>query len=285
VHSSREKGKGGMKVYISFDIEGVSGIADAKDIDVGSPFFLEARRLATHDVNAAIEGALAGGATEILVNDGHGRERRNLLYEDLHPKAKLLRARPSTEGFNMAGFDARFNAVFFVGWHARPSSPGVLSHCFNSEVFTAWRVNGTPVGEPELAAALAGQDNVPLVLFTGDDCSCEEVATWCPDCVCVVTKQAIDRFSAICLPKEETYGLIKEGATRAVESVNQITPFRFQLPVQIEADILFDHAARAIAFIPGVEQISELTVGFESNDYTEAFRIIHVMAQIARVSE
>ena len=274
-----------MKVYISFDIEGVSGITDVKDIEVDSPYFPEARRLATQDVNAAIEGAIAGGATDILVNDGHGRERRNLLYEDLHPKAKLLKARPSTAGFNMAAFDASFNAVFFVGWHARPSSPGVLSHCFNSKVFTAWRVNGNPVGEPELAAALAGHYNVPLVLFTGDDRSCEEVAAWCPDCVRVVTKHAIDRFSAICLPREETHRLIQEGAMQAVKSLKAIKPFRFETPTHVEADVRFDHAARAIAFIPGVEQISELTVGFDSDDYSEAFRTIHAMAQLARVAE
>jgi len=274
-----------MKVYISFDIEGVSGITDVKDSEVDSPYFPEARRLATQDVNAAIEGAIAGGATDVLVNDGHGRERRNLLYEDLHPKAKLLKARPSTEGFNMAGFGDSFNAVFFVGWHARPASPGVLSHCFNSKVFTAWRVNGTLVGEPELAAALAGYYNIPLVLFTGDDCSCEEVAVWCPNCVRVVTKHAIDRFSAICLPKEETHRLIREGARQALEKVNQIAPFRFQSPVYVEADVLFDHTARTIAFIPGVELVSEHTVGFKSDDYLEAFRTIHAMAQLARVAE
>jgi D-aminopeptidase len=101
----------------------------------------------------------------------------------------------------------------------------------------------------------------------------------------VITKHAIDRFSAICLPKEETYGLIREGAMRAAEKVKQIAPFRFESPMHIEADVLFDHAARAIAFIPGVEQVSELTVGFESDDYLEAFRTIHVMAQLARVAE
>jgi len=274
-----------VKVYISFDIEGVSGIADTKDIDVASPFFSEARSLATHDVNAAIEGALAAGATDILVNDGHGRERRNLLYAELHPAAKLLRARPTTEWFTMAGFDEDFDAVFFIGWHARPSSPGVLSHCFNPKVFTAWRVNSTPVGEAELSAALAGHYNVPLVLFTGDDCSCNEVETWCPDCECVVTKLAIDRFSAICLPQEATCESIKQGAETGLNRLDRIKPFRFEMPAQIEADVLFDHAARAIALIPGVEQVSDLTIAFESDDYVEAFRTVHAMAQIARSAE
>jgi D-amino peptidase len=275
-----------MKIYISFDIEGVSGITDISDTDVESPNFSKARTLSTRDVNAAIEGALAGGATDIVVYDGHGWGRRNLLHEGLHPKAKLLKGRVSTEWLNMAGFFSdSFDAVFFIGWHARPSSPGILSHCLNSRVFTAWRVNGTLVGEPELAAALAGQHNVPLVLFTGDDCSCKEVKSWCPDCECVVTKYALDRFSAICLSKETTYELIREGAERALKRKDEIKPFRFKMPVRVEADTLFDHTARAIALIPGVEQISPLTVAFESDNYVEAFRTIQATQLISGAAQ
>jgi D-amino peptidase len=275
-----------MKVYISFDIEGVSGITDMNDIDIKSPGFAKTRVLATHDVNAAIEGALAGGATDIVVYDGHGWGRRNLLYEDLHPKAKLLKGRVSTEWLNMAGFFSdSFDAVFFVGWHARPSSPGVISHSLNARVFTAWRVNGIPVGEPELAAALAGDHNVPLVLFTGDDCSCNEVKTWCPECECVVTKYALDRSSAICLSKEITYELLKEGAERALRRKDEIKPFRFKMPVRVEADTLFDHTARAIALIPSVEQTSLLTIAFESDDYVEAFRTIQAIQLISGAAE
>ena len=145
-----------MKVYISFDIEGVSGIVDSGDIERGTPAFERARHLATADVNAAVEGALAGGATEVVVYDGHGHVRRNLVYEEIHPAAKLIISRLTTPWFNMAGLDATYGALFFVGWHARPSSPGILSHCYNSRVFTEWRVNGQPVGEAEFSAALAG---------------------------------------------------------------------------------------------------------------------------------
>jgi len=274
-----------MKVYISFDIEGVSGVTDVSDIDINSPDFSRVRALATHDVNAAIEGALAGGARDIVVYDGHGWGRRNLLYEELHPEAKLLKGRVSTEWLNMAGFDESFDVVFFIGWHARPSSPGILSHCLNSRVFTEWRVNGVPVGEPELAAALAGHYDVPLVLFTGDDCSCNEVKAWCPDCECVVTKYAIDRSSAICLSKEVTYELIREGAERALKRKDEIRPFRFKMPIRVEADTLYDHTARAIALIPSVEQISPRTVAFESDNYVEAFRTIQAIQLISGQAE
>lgn len=274
-----------MKVYISFDIEGVSGITDSNDIDVNSPNFAKARALSTRDVNAAIEGALAGGATDIVIYDGHGWDRRNLLYEDIHPKAKIVKSRLSTEWFNMAGFDKSFGAVFFVGWHARPSSPGVLSHCYNSRVFIEWRVNGTPVGEPEFSAALAGHYDVPLVLFTGDDRSCDEVKAWNPRCECVVTKYALDRFSAICLSRETTYELIREGASRALKRKDEIEPFRFKMPVQIEADVLFDHTARTISLIPGVELVSARTIAFQSKDYLEVFRALQAITILSIAAE
>jgi D-amino peptidase len=270
-----------MKVYRSFDIEGVTGIADTRDIEPGSAAFTEAMSLSTGDVNAAVEGALAGGATEVIVYDGHGWGRRNLLFEKLHPKAKLIRARVSSAGLNMAGFDESYDALFFVGWHSRASAPGVLSHCLNSKAFTAWRVNGREVGEPELAAALAGEFQVPLVLFTGDDRSCEEVKAWCPECELVVTKYALDRYTAICLSRDETYTLIKQGAERAMLRRKEIPPFTFQKPVRIEADTVNDHIAQAIAEIPGVKLIGPVTVCYESNDYREAFRATHAMQMIS----
>jgi D-amino peptidase len=274
-----------VKLYISFDIEGISGITDVVDIDVNSPGFAQTRELSTRDVNAAIEGALEAGVTDILVYDSHGWGRRNVLYEGIHPKAKLLKGRVSSVGLNMPAMDGTFDAVFFIGWHARPSAPGILSHCLNSRVFTAWRVNGTPVGEPELAAAVAGQYGVPLVLFTGDDCSCEEVRAWCPGCECVVTKCALDRFSAICLSKEVTYDLIREGALRALRRRADIKPFRFETPIRVEADTLFDHTAAAISLIPTIERKSLLTIGFESNDYVQAFRTIQAIQLMSGVAQ
>jgi len=177
----------------------------------------------------------------------------------------------------MAGFDGSYDAVCFVGWHARPSSPGILSHCYNSRVFTAWRVNGVPVGEPEFSAALAGTYGVPLTLFTGDDRSCAEVARWCPGCECVVTKVALDRVSAICLSREATYAAIRAGAERALQRRHEIAPFRFATPVRVEADTLTDHQAATLALIPGVEQTAPLSIAFEMDDYREVFRTLQAL--------
>ena len=274
-----------MKIYISFDIEGVSGVADYCDIDESSPYYEDTRKRSTEDVNASVEGAMAAGATDVVVIDAHGRGRRNLIYENLHKEAKLVKNRATTPGFNMAAFDASYDAMFFIGWHSRPQAPGVLSHCFNPSVFSAWRVNGKPVGEPELAAALGGYHNVPLVLFTGDDKSCEEVSRWAPECITVETKQAIDRYSAICLSRQHTYEQIYEGAKLAMSRIGDIPAFTFDMPVKIEVDVLFDHNANVISLIPGVDKVSDLTVAFQSDDYSEAYRTIHAIAQMARVSE
>ena len=266
-----------MKVFISFDIEGVSGITDEKDIDEDSPGFEIARRLSTGDVNAAVEGAVAAGAEEVVIYDGHGFKRNNILFEKLHPNARLVRSRLETPGFNMLGFDASYDAVFFVGWHARPSMPGVLSHCYHPEVFLEWRVNGVPVGEPELSAAFAGIHDVPIVFFTGDDCSCAEVKKWNPACECVVTKIAIDRQSAMCFSTDVTWEKIRLGAQKALENKDQVKPFTFAMPVRIEADTIFDHHAAAISLIPGVRCVKPRTIAFESNDYREAFNALLAM--------
>jgi D-amino peptidase len=270
-----------MKVFISFDIEGVSGITDEYDIDPASPRFELARRLSTGDVNAAVEGAVAAGADEVVVYDGHGFKRNNLIFEDLHPKARLVKGRLETPGFNMLGLDETFDAIFFVGWHARPSMPGVLSHCYHPDVFLEWRANGVPVGEPELSAAFAGLYNLPVVLFTGDDRSCAEVKKWNPACECVTTKVAIDRQAAICYPTGVTWENIRQGAKRAVENRSRVKPFTFKMPVCIEADTIFDHQAAAVSLIPGVKRIAPRTIQFESSDYAEAFNALLAMTLIS----
>lgn len=274
-----------MKLYISFDIEGVTGITNQFDIDEKSPRFGAAQRLATDDVNAAVTGAIEAGADEVLVYDGHGFKRNNILFEQLHPQAKLVRSRLETPGFNLPLLNDSFDAVFFVGWHARPSMPGVLSHCYHPDVFLEWRVNGNPVGEPELSAAYAGLYDVPVVLFTGDDQSCAEVKGWNPNCQCVITKYAIDREAALCVPMQESWENIRSGAQRAMSHASDVQSFSFEMPVTIEADTIFDHHAAAISLIPGVERISERTISFVSDDYEEAFNALLAMTILAIQAE
>jgi D-amino peptidase len=274
-----------MKLFISFDIEGVTGVSNRFDIEENSQKFGITQRLATGDINAAVEGALEAGVHEVVVYDGHGFKRDNILFESLNPNAKLIRSRLETPGFNLPTLDESFDALFFIGWHASPSKPGILSHCYHPNVFLEWRVNGMPVGEPELSAAFAGLFNVPVVLFTGDDKSCDEIKIWNPDCIRVITKYAIDREAAICIPMLESWEKIRKGASEAIKNIGQVKPYSFKMPVTIEADTIFDHHAFAISLIPGVKRISDRTISFTSHDYHEAFNTLLAITIISIQAE
>jgi D-amino peptidase len=274
-----------MKVYISFDLEGVTGITNKFDLDERSPRFALSQKLGTGDVNAAVEGAIQAGAKEVYIYDGHGTKRNNLLFENIHPKAKLIRTRLETPGYNMPAFNDTFDAVFLIGWHAKPSMPGILSHCYHPEVFLEWRVNGKPVGEPEFSAAYAGMMGVPVVLFTGDDRSCEEVKQWNPGCECIITKYALDREGGICLSKEVSWENIRAGAKKALSSKDNVKPFKFKIPIHIEADTLFDHHANACSLIPGVEKKSDRTIVYESNDYSETINTLLAITLLSYQSQ
>jgi len=274
-----------MKVYISFDLEGATGVTNKFDLDERSPRFALSQRLGTGDVNAAVEGAIDAGAKDIYIYDGHGTERNNLLFEHIHPKAKLIRTRLETPGYNMPAIDNSFDAVFFVGWHAKPSKPGILSHCYHPDVFLEWRVNGKTVGEPEFSAAYAGMLDIPVVLFTGDDCSCIEVKKWNPECECIVTKYAIDREGGVCLSKEMSWEKIRAGAKKALLNRENVNPFKFKMPIHVEADTLFDHHANACALIPGVNKKNDRTIVYESDNYEEAMNTLLAITLLSYQSQ
>ena len=162
-----------MKVFISADIEGVSGVVDRDDAIVGGREYERARRLMTADVNAAIAGAYEGGATQVLVNDAHSK-MRNLIVEDLDPRAEVIQG-VVKRGCMMEGLDECFAAVFFVGYHSRAGNPfGVMNHTMWSRGFQNLFLNGAPVGEIGINAAYAGQFGVPVALVTGDQTAVQE---------------------------------------------------------------------------------------------------------------
>jgi D-amino peptidase len=163
-----------MKVYISSDFEGASGIVHYDQTDLAHPEFVRGRKLLMGEVNAAIEGALAQGASEILVNDAHWTYR-NLVLEDLNPAAVLLSGKPKPY-MMMAGIDGGYEAAFFIAYHARAGSAFAnLDHSSNDlEIVQSVWLNDREVGETGLNAALAGYFGVPVVLVTGDQTTCAE---------------------------------------------------------------------------------------------------------------
>ena len=202
-----------MKVFISADIEGVAGIVDASQgmIDGGAEYEM-GRRLMVGEVNAAIEGALEAGATEIVVNDSHN-QMRNLVALELHPKAVLIQGRFKPL-FMAEGLDTTFDACLLVGYHGGPGSRyGVLNHAFHPYEL---RCNGQVWTETGLTAMVAGHFGVPTVAITGDRAAIREAEPQVPGIRGIVVKEGISRIAGASVHPEEARRRIKEGIREAL---------------------------------------------------------------------
>lgn len=271
-----------MKIYISADMEGVGGIVHSDQTDSAHPEYQRGRKLMTAEVNAAIEGALKGGATEVLVNDSHGG-MRNLLIEDLNPEAILLSG--ATKQFSMmAGIDRTFDAAFFTGYHARAgSSFANLDHTWDGpRVVQGIWLNGVEVGEYGLNAALAGYFNVPVVLITGDQTACAQAKELLgADLETVVVKEALGRASAKNLHPTKLHALIRDAATRAVQ--RKRAPFTFKSPITLRLALARSSQAERCLMMPNVKLVSPRVVEFTHEDYAvlfNAFRALIVLADV-----
>jgi D-amino peptidase len=204
-----------LRIYISADMEGITGLVDAHDVQPGGMDYERGRVLMTEDVNAAVRGAHGGGARDILVNDAHG-PMRNLLPDLLHQQVRLVRGRPKAMGM-LEGLEPGFDAAICVGYHARAGALGVLSHSFmGHEIEDMW-LDDRPAGEIGLVHATAAALGVPVILLTGDDAACAELEEWAPGTATVAVKQAKDRFAAELRPVAEARAAIEVAARAAVE--------------------------------------------------------------------
>jgi len=254
-----------MRVYISVDMEGITGVVHTTQTSPGERDYERFRRIMTREANAAIQGALDGGAAEILVNDSHG-PMTNLLIEDLHPAARLLSGRPKPHGM-MQGIGPGYDAAFFIGYHSRHgTTASVLDHTWSSATIVHAELNGRPVCEGDLNAGLAGEFDVPVALVTGDETYCRQQQELLgEDLPVVAVKTSVGRFAADSLSLEEAHRRIREAAARALATRRK--PFRFPSPYQLV--LTFNHAGRAdnAALLPGSERLDGLRVAYETDDY------------------
>ncbi len=265
------------RVYISVDMEGISGISGPDQTSAGQPEYGRSRKLMVEDANAAIRGAFAGGATDVLVNDSHGGQR-NLLPEDLDPRARLISHSFKRHGM-MEGLDDTFHAVIFVGYHAKAQAPrGLFAHT-GSGVVRDLRVNGQSVGEGGMNALLADWYGVPVVLVTGDDTAVDEVRALVPQVRGVAVKRAINVRAVELKPLAQARKEIAQEAQAAVAAVKggaAGTPKRAaQYRVEMQYNnFTFPEVATAFREI---ELVSPDTVAFTRPTMPEAYRLIRVL--------
>ena len=227
----------GFSVYIIADMEGLAGaVRNATEMRPvsrgGSPQHERFRRELTEEVNAVIAGARAAGATQFIVNEGHGGTLfRNVLVDELDPEAILIRGYPKPIVMS-TGINPMVDAMMIVGAHANAGSPGIISHNFAFDSFT---VNGKALNEAGIAGFIGGEMGVPMALAAGDDVLTSETRAMLGPLETVTVKTALSRSAAAVLPPSSVHRMLRQAAARAVRRVKsgQLKPLKLQKPYRV----------------------------------------------------
>ena len=264
----------GRKVYISVDMEGISGINGDDQTSAGQAEYARGRKLMVEDANAAIRGAFAGGATEVVVNDSHGGQR-NLLPEDLDPRARLISHSFKRHGM-VEGLDETFDSILFIGYHARASAPrGLFAHT-GSGIVRDLQLNGVAVGEGGINAAMAAWYGVAVALVTGDDTAVEEVQARVPGVKGVTVKRAINTRAVEMLPLAEARRLIEAGAKEAVAAARKPAPVR-KGPYRVTMQFRDVTIPEVMSAFQEMARPAPDTLAFQRDAMPEAYRLIRVL--------
>ncbi|WP_432946192.1 M55 family metallopeptidase [Kribbella sp. CA-253562] len=265
-----------MRVYISADMEGITGLVDAEDVQPPGRDYERGRGLMTEDVNAAVRGAYAAGASLVLVNDAHG-PMRNLLPDLLDPRALLIKGRPKPMGM-IEGLTAEYDAVVCVGFHSRAGVLGVLSHSFmGHEIEDIW-LDDRVTGEIGMLHTAAGALGVPVAALTGDNTACAEAVAWDARVRAYPVKQAKDRFAAQLVPVAESRAGIEQTVHEALldlPSVPTESKTR-RLTVRWQSASVAAH----LQAIPGVQKTDDRTVTTEG-DMLHLYRLFNLFLRVA----
>ncbi|MGE5741726.1 MAG: M55 family metallopeptidase [Candidatus Aminicenantes bacterium RBG_16_66_30] len=271
-----------LKVFISVDMEGISGIVHGDQTTPGTPEYAAGRKWMAQDVNAAVEGALEAGATEVVVNDSHG-SMRNIDPDDLHPKAILISGTPKPLSM-MQGIDSSFQACLFIGYHAKAGTQdAILDHTISGSVVRAIKVNGVELPELGLNAAIAGSYGVPVVLVSGDAAVCRQTTEVLgKDVVTVQVKEATGRLAAKLVPMAEARRLIQAGVRDALAKLGRVKPFKMTPPFTFELGYhVSAQADMGAMLLPNVRRVDARTLAFTADDYIEGFKTLRALISLA----
>ncbi|MBV9137452.1 MAG: M55 family metallopeptidase [Hyphomicrobiales bacterium] len=268
-----------MRIFISADIEGVAGVISPQQGQPGNGEYERARRLMTEEVNAAIDGAFAGGATQVLVNDSHG-PMVNLIPEILDARAELILGRPKP--MNMfCGLDTGFAGVFCTGYHSGAGQHGVLSHTVNGFAFASIRINDIDCAEATLYGAYAGSLGVPILFLTGDDRMQAQCAPLFPGARITVVKHAMGHRAARAFSPQAARKLIRAEAEMAVRDRGKCKPFVISPPCRLEIDLTSVALADLAMVIPPAERIGPRSVAFPAGDIVAAIGWVNTISAMS----
>ena len=261
-----------MKIYIVQDQEGVSGVVEGEGkLKRENPIRArETSLLMTHEINAAVEGALEAGAKEIVVHESH-----KFILEELHSDIKLLM------GSRKSMVDESYDALFIVGQHSRARTPnGVLCHTYCSSAVREMFLNGMPIGEIGFTAAFAGYHGVPTALVTGDRAAAAEARELLGDIEVAAVKEGLGLNSALCLSPRDACNLIREKAHRATERIKEFKPYRVSSPVELKVEYFSPLVIERAEVYPGVRKLDCTTLALTADDLMDVYNFRRFLAMI-----
>jgi len=263
----------GLKIYISADMEGVTGAVTGDQLGPGGFEYSRFRQFMTNEVLAAIEAARAAGASEILVSDSHGNGE-NLLIEQLPSDVMVVRSWPRPL-MMMQGIDETFDGAIFIGYHASTTNPaGVRAHTMSSANLAAVRLNGIEMSEGGINAAIAGHFGVPILMVSGDDAAVEEVSGLLGGIGEAVVKWNYGFHSARTLTPEAGESVIREAVGEAVRSIDAFAPYVLEPPITVEITFKNYMPAEMLSYLRGVERADAHTVRYVAEDMLDASRFL-----------
>jgi D-amino peptidase len=258
-----------MKIFLSSDMEGTAGVVDWAQCVGDGPEAAAGRRLLLAEVNAAIEGAIEGGATEIVVNDSHAT-MRNLPADKLGGEASYISGSHKPL-YMMQGLDESFDAVLFISYHGSIGAPAGLSHTYNPRAVLEVTLNGTVTGEAGINALVAAHYGVPVVLVTGDRCACEETTELIPGVHSAIVKEHVSRLAAHSLHPARACALIRDRAQAAVSAAAGALPPPLA-PGVLEVLVRTTDIAEAASWVRGVERAGPRQLRIEGEDLLATYR-------------
>lgn len=262
-----------MKIYISVDMEGVVGAVTSDQLGPTGFEYQRFREFMTQEANAAIEAAVAGGATEIVLSDSHGNAE-NLLIEKLPKNVLLVRGFPRPLGM-MQGIDETFDGVIFLGYHSSTAnSTGVRAHTFSSARLADVRLNNVTMSEGSFNAAIAGHFNVPVIMVSGDDAAVAEVRVVVGDIEGAVVKWNVGFHSAKTMMPEAAYGLIRDKVKAAMGRIKSFKPYKAQAPLRLEVRFKNYRPSELLSYLSIVERIDSHSVRFVGKDMIEVSKFV-----------
>jgi D-amino peptidase len=268
-----------MKVLLSVDIEGVAGVSRPEQTQAGALDYDTARRLMTEEANAAIRGAFAAGATDVLAADAHGGFG-NLIPDLLDPRARLAHGKPRPHGM-VQGVDDSCDAAMLVGYHAMAGAHGVLSHTIRGTAFHRVWLNGRPVGEAMLYGLFVGESGVPVVMASGDDAFARETRQWLPHAHFAVVKQAIGHRAAISISPQQARALIEAEAKAGLANLAQAKPLTMDAPLTCRVEAKSLVLADLFAVLPGARRPDPLMVEFTAASAGDVLGVLQLFSAAA----